>query len=202
MTLTKIFTYKSCCFLTSALISLLKSFKFWSKFAIACPFCLCMSFISPANLPSYLRCNPGNWRDRPATFQWDNVYPPSLEWKKLTKQSSPVLNEYPSDHWSFFFLCKLKCVFSHRFIITFLIQLHLSPRFLYWRDESFHGSETMSWSLSLSGEWASWNWPGVDFTKGFKTWHKFSTEIRFMLIPIIVLFIAHEFITGKFWHNK
>ena len=39
--------------------------------------------------------------------------------------------------------------------------------------------------------------PGVDFTKGFKTWHKFSTEIRFMLIPIIVLFIAHEFITGK-----
>ena len=41
-------------------------------------------------------------------------------------------------------------------------------------------------------------WPGVDFTKGFKTWHKFSTEIRFMLIPIIVLFIAHEFITGTF----
>ena len=40
--------------------------------------------------------------------------------------------------------------------------------------------------------------PGVDFTKGFNTWHKFSTEIRFMLIPIIVLFIAHEFITGKF----
>ena len=39
---------------------------------------------------------------------------------------------------------------------------------------------------------------GVDFTKGFKTWHKFSTEIRFMLIPIIVLFIAHEFITGSF----
>ena len=40
--------------------------------------------------------------------------------------------------------------------------------------------------------------PGVDFTKGFKTWYKFSTEIRFMLIPIIVLFVAHEFITGKF----
>ena len=39
---------------------------------------------------------------------------------------------------------------------------------------------------------------GVDFTKGFKTWHKFSTEIRFMLIPIIVLFIAHEVITGNF----
>ena len=39
---------------------------------------------------------------------------------------------------------------------------------------------------------------GVDFTKGFKTWHRFSTEIRFMLIPIIVLFIAHEFITGNF----
>ena len=34
--------------------------------------------------------------------------------------------------------------------------------------------------------------------KVFKTWHKFSTEIRFMLIPIIVLFIAHKFITGKF----
>ena len=40
--------------------------------------------------------------------------------------------------------------------------------------------------------------PGVGFTKGFKTWYKFSTDIRFMLIPIIVLFIAHEFITGKF----
>ena len=32
----------------------------------------------------------------------------------------------------------------------------------------------------------------------FKTWHKFSTELRFTLIPIIVLFIEHEFITGKF----
>ena len=42
------------------------------------------------------------------------------------------------------------------------------------------------------------NTSGVDFTKGFKTWYKFSTEIRFMLIPIIVLFIAHGFITGKF----
>ena len=44
--------------------------------------------------------------------------------------------------------------------------------------------------------------PGVDFTKGFKTWPKFSTEIRCMLIPIIVLFIAHEFITGNFRHNR
>ena len=46
-----------------------------------------------------------------------------------------------------------------------------------------------------------WNWilvPGVDFTKGFKTWHKFSTEILFMLIPIIVLFIEHEFIRESF----
>ena len=39
---------------------------------------------------------------------------------------------------------------------------------------------------------------GVDFTKGIKTWRKFSTKIRFMLISIIVLFIAHEFITGNF----
>ena len=43
---------------------------------------------------------------------------------------------------------------------------------------------------------------GVDFTKGFKTCHKCSTEIRFMLMPMIVLFIAHEFITGNFWHNR
>ena len=28
-----------------------------------------------------------------------------------------------------FFLCKLKGVFSHIFIITFLIKIHLSPRF-------------------------------------------------------------------------
>ena len=47
------------------------SFKFWSKFAAACLFCLCMSFIFPAKLSSYLRCNPGNWRDRPARFRWD-----------------------------------------------------------------------------------------------------------------------------------
>ena len=38
--------------------------------------------------------------------------------------------------------------------------------------------------------------------KGFKTWHKLSTEIRCMLKPIIVLFIAHEFITGNFRHNR
>ena len=38
------------------------------------------------------------------------------------------------------FLCKLKCVFSHRFIITFLISIHLSPRFPYWGDENFQGS--------------------------------------------------------------
>ena len=37
---TKLFTYKSCCFLTSALISLLKVSNFLSKFATACLFCL------------------------------------------------------------------------------------------------------------------------------------------------------------------
>ena len=42
----------------------------------------------------------------------------------------------------------------------------------------------------------------MDFTKDFKAWHKFSTEIRFMLIPISVLFIAHEFITGNFLYNR
>ena len=47
---------------------------------------------------------------------------------------------------------------------------------------------------TLHNNWSS----GVDFTKGFKTWHKCSTEIRFMRIPIIVLFIAQEFITGNF----
>ena len=43
---------------------------------------------------------------------------------------------------------------------------------------------------------------GVDFTKGFKTWHRFITKIRFMLISIIVLLIAHEFITGNLLHNR
>ena len=42
----------------------------------------------------------------------------------------------------------------------------------------------------------------IDFVNVLKTWHKFSTEILFMLIPIIVLFIAHAFITGKFCHNR
>ena len=30
------------------------------------------------------------------------VYPPSLEWKKLINQSSPILNEYPRDHLNSF----------------------------------------------------------------------------------------------------
>ena len=46
----------------------------------------------------------------------------------------------------------------------------------------------------MSIVYTSYKCPGVDFTKGFKTWHKFTTEIRFMLIPIIVLFIAQGFI--------
>ena len=58
---TKLFTYESCYFLTSALISLLEVSNF--DLSLLLPvffFCLCMSFIFPANLPSYLRCNPGN----------------------------------------------------------------------------------------------------------------------------------------------
>ena len=54
----------------------------------------------------------------------------------------------------------------------------------------------------ITRKWMPLTASGVDFTKGFKTWHKFSTEISFMLIPIIVLFIAHEFITKNFWHNR
>ena len=76
---TKLFTYKSCCFLTSALISLLKVSKFDLSLLLSVFFCLCMSFIFPANLPSHLRCNPGNGRDRPVSFRWKYVYPPSLE---------------------------------------------------------------------------------------------------------------------------
>ena len=53
-------------------------------------------------------------------------------------------------------------------------------------------SNTISIPLAISGSRPGAGWlPGVDFTKGFKTWHKFSIEIRFMVIPIIVLFIAH-----------
>ena len=54
---TNLFTYKSCCFLTSALISLLKVSNFDLSLLLPVFFCLCMSFIFPANLPSYLRCN-------------------------------------------------------------------------------------------------------------------------------------------------
>ena len=68
---TKLFTYKSCCFLTSTLISLLKVSNFDLSLLLPVFFCLCMGFISPANLPSYLRCNPGNWSDRPASFRRD-----------------------------------------------------------------------------------------------------------------------------------
>ena len=46
---TKLFTYKSCCFLTSALIFLLKVSNFDLSLLLL-SFCLCMSFISPVNL--------------------------------------------------------------------------------------------------------------------------------------------------------
>ena len=68
---------------------------------------------------------------------------------------------------------------------------HLRMTIVYFTVHAYIVLQGNDFSLlNLSG-------PGVDFTKGFKTWHKFSTEIRFMLIPIIVLFIAHEFITGN-----
>ena len=55
----------------------------------------------------------------------------------------------------------------------------------------FHRNRVALWLTNVGRIYPS----GMDFTKGFKTWH---TEIRFMLIPIIILFIAHEFITGNF----
>ena len=67
---TKLFTYISCCFLTSALISLLKVSNFDLSLLLPVFFAF-LSYTFPENLPSYLRCNPRKWRDRPASFRWD-----------------------------------------------------------------------------------------------------------------------------------
>ena len=55
MSTTKLLTYKSCCFLTSAFISPLKVSNFDLKFTTASLFLFCMCLISSTNLPSYLR---------------------------------------------------------------------------------------------------------------------------------------------------
>ena len=74
----------------------------------------------------------------------------------------------------FFFMTKSQ---PHRcylvLSVVLIIIILLSP------FNTFTSNDSKVTTLSYS--------PGVDFTKGFKTWHKFSTEIRYMLIPIIVL---------------
>ena len=65
--------------------------------------------------------------------------------------------------------------------------LTIDPRGSKGTAHEYKINTTDSYSLSLpSVMWSKYTyWPVVDFTKGFKTWHKCSTEIRFMLIPII-----------------
>ena len=69
---------------------------------------------------------------------------------------------------------------------------------LFWNPITAVDLGITGWGQGFCVSFITGDSPGVDFTKGVKTWHKFSTEIRFMLIPIIVLFIAHEFMTGNF----
>ena len=81
-------------------------------------FCFSMSFVSSANLPSYFRSNPGNRRDRPTSFGWDVFIRRILN--KRSNQVKVLL--YRASIWMIVeVLCKFKCIFLHRFIITFLI---------------------------------------------------------------------------------
>ena len=97
-----------------------QSFKLWPEFLTACLFCFGMSFVSSANLPSYFRGDPGNRRDRPTSFGWAVFIRRILN--KRSNQVKVLL--YRASIWitiEILFLCKFKCIFPHRFIITFLI---------------------------------------------------------------------------------
>ena len=113
------FTYKSCCFLTSALISLLNVSKF--DLSLLLPVFFAFAWVLFFLRIFLLISGVIHGIEETDLLVFDGIcYPLSLEWKKITNQSSPVLNEYPSGYWSIFPLQTQVCL-SHRFIITFLI---------------------------------------------------------------------------------
>ena len=90
------------------------------SFLLPVLFALAWGLVSFSDLPSYFRGNPGNRRDRPTSFGWDVVIRRILN--KRSNQDKVLLHR--ACIWitiEIFFLCKFKCTFTHRFIITFLI---------------------------------------------------------------------------------
>ena len=116
-----------------------QSFKFWPKFTIASLFRFCMCFISSTNLPSYLRGYPRDRRYWPTGFRGDMLISRLLN--KGSYQIKVFLNsaiirvtiEVP-------IFCKVRRIFPHRRKISFLIQIHLPPRFLFGGNVNFQSS--------------------------------------------------------------
>ena len=105
---TKLLTYKSCCFQTSALISLLKVSVFDQSLLLHVYFAFAWVLFFSANLPSNRRGYPWDWGDRATRFWW-NVF---ICWtlNKRCNQFEIFL------YWS-----------SIRMTIEIFIQMHPSP---------------------------------------------------------------------------
>ena len=86
----------------------------------------------------------------------------------LNKRSNQVkVLLYRTSIWKtveILFLCKFKCIFPHRSISSFWYKYTLLRDFFMWGMTTFKVPVTISCSLSLSGEWISWNWPGREVT--------------------------------------
>ena len=109
---TKLFTYKSCCFLTSASISLLKVSNF--DLSLLLPVFFAFAWVL-FFLRIFLLISGVNQEiEETDLLVFDGICLSAESWiKKVNKsKSSPVLNEYPSDHWSIFPLQTQVCLFS------------------------------------------------------------------------------------------
>ena len=118
-----------------------QSFKFLPKFTTASLFCFCTCFISSTILPSYLRGYPRYRRYQPTGFRRDMLISRLLN--KGSYQIKVFLNRAIirvtiEVHVPIF--CKIRCVFPHRLKISFVIQIHLPPRFLFGGNLNFQSS--------------------------------------------------------------
>ena len=106
MSPTKLLTYKSCCFLTSAFISFLKVSNFGLNlplqafFAFACVlFLLRIFLLISKGYPKDRRYQPTGFRGGGAAEGGGGyAYQQTLEQRKLSNQSFPELSNYPSNH--------------------------------------------------------------------------------------------------------
>ena len=123
-----------------------------------------MNFIPSANLSSYLWSDPRNCRDRLTNFWGDML----ISWimNKWSYQIKVLL------YWSSIRVIVEILIISNRnasFLIVskspFWYEYTFLRGFFIYGMKSLKNPETMTWSLSLSGEYMSWNWPGKEVRK-------------------------------------